>query len=538
MLKTRTHLTPRGGRHFLFHGQGKSTVKKIAENTDTRGIGGYIVAPGSVIDGKVYRVEGAADIAPAPADLIERAGRNPAPRITTCNVELDLAHNVESGEREAKSWDRVAEGDGSDAAAIANSNRLYDLGLSEEKAAELAFAHWGARCGFDLDWIETKAANALAYRQNDVGCDTAEAVFANVKIGAAKAARSSKFHPYSPDEFEKWPDPEFLIDGFLPRVGIAMVYGPSRGLKTFIALEALLSTASGLPFLGKFAVTHTGAVVYCAAEAPFGLAKLRYRAWCRARGVSNVPGFYLVKAVPRISDKADTAALVEEIKALGVPVRAVVLDTVARMTGGEDENQAATGNQVIESAEAIREALDCAVILIDHTGKDAAKGARGSSAKFAGADAAFEVSRDGDGLLVTIACRKQKDADEGEPFHALAEKAHGSLVLKWVEAATAKEMLAPAESGWPSKVSRALAKLRTEAVTEVTTKVLADQIAHDLEDDDPEAPRIISKRLTERVKPGSPKFDHQIAVYARNIGSDSRSDWRWSIPTDTKEISI
>ncbi|MEZ6142124.1 MAG: bifunctional DNA primase/polymerase [Zavarzinella sp.] len=49
--------TPRGGKHYYFHAAGnkwKSSAGQLDENVDVRSMGGYIVAPPSVVDGKKY----------------------------------------------------------------------------------------------------------------------------------------------------------------------------------------------------------------------------------------------------------------------------------------------------------------------------------------------------------------------------------------------------------------------------------------------------------------------------------------------------
>lgn len=50
--------TPRGGRHYLFRQNGeplRNTAGRLADHVDTRADGGYIVAPGSVVNGKPYQ---------------------------------------------------------------------------------------------------------------------------------------------------------------------------------------------------------------------------------------------------------------------------------------------------------------------------------------------------------------------------------------------------------------------------------------------------------------------------------------------------
>ena len=55
MVTTRTVITPSGGRHLYFHGSLPSTVGKLGPGLDTRGRGGYVLVPPSVIDGREYR---------------------------------------------------------------------------------------------------------------------------------------------------------------------------------------------------------------------------------------------------------------------------------------------------------------------------------------------------------------------------------------------------------------------------------------------------------------------------------------------------
>jgi hypothetical protein len=84
---TLTNITPSGGRHLLYVmpadgrlGNGQST---LAPGIDTRGDGGYIVAPPSVINGKAYRWEDeSAPIIPCPAPVVEALTREESPADT------------------------------------------------------------------------------------------------------------------------------------------------------------------------------------------------------------------------------------------------------------------------------------------------------------------------------------------------------------------------------------------------------------------------------------------------------------------------
>ncbi|MGW4520136.1 bifunctional DNA primase/polymerase [Amycolatopsis sp. NPDC004378] len=69
--------TPTGGRHLLYTAPPgcrlRSTVKHIASNIDTRGWGGYALAPGSVLPEGGYRLLDDTDPAPLPGWLVQAA---------------------------------------------------------------------------------------------------------------------------------------------------------------------------------------------------------------------------------------------------------------------------------------------------------------------------------------------------------------------------------------------------------------------------------------------------------------------------------
>ncbi|MGW5394713.1 bifunctional DNA primase/polymerase, partial [Streptomyces koyangensis] len=73
---TRSVRTASGGAHLYFSAPGgahlRNTAGTLGPLIDTRAHGGYVLAPGSVIDGRAYRVEGPALIRPLPGWLLER----------------------------------------------------------------------------------------------------------------------------------------------------------------------------------------------------------------------------------------------------------------------------------------------------------------------------------------------------------------------------------------------------------------------------------------------------------------------------------
>lgn len=88
----------------------------------------------------------------------------------------------------------------------------------------------------------------------------------------------------------------------------------------------------------------------------------------------------------------------------------VVIDTLARAFASGDENSSQdVGRFIAHVDELIKNRWGCNVMIIHHAGKDAAKGARGSSALKAALDQEFQVTK----AIETreLKCTKMKDAE-------------------------------------------------------------------------------------------------------------------------------
>ncbi len=101
---TRTVETPTGGYHFYFSSSDPEIGNRTAmrEGIDIRGNGGYVVAPGSVIDGKPYRVVVDEGIAPLPCSLAEEIQGVVVDRSIQLSPSPDLVaalNGVEAGQR-------------------------------------------------------------------------------------------------------------------------------------------------------------------------------------------------------------------------------------------------------------------------------------------------------------------------------------------------------------------------------------------------------------------------------------------------------
>lgn len=81
--RTRTIRTPSGGAHYYFRLPAGvdlgNTCRALGPGVDTRGTGGYVLAPPSVVDGRPYVVVDPAPVALLPVAIVERL-RPPRPR--------------------------------------------------------------------------------------------------------------------------------------------------------------------------------------------------------------------------------------------------------------------------------------------------------------------------------------------------------------------------------------------------------------------------------------------------------------------------
>jgi hypothetical protein len=212
-------------------------------------------------------------------------------------------------------------------------------------------------------------------------------------------------------QLDALPPPEWLVDGLIPEKSLVVPFGPPKAGKTFVVLSWALHVAAGAPWFGR--AVKQGAVVYIAGEGTGGLS-LRLRAMRAAYDISvDAPLFVVPRAVNfRLeSAVADLVALVR-VTVGDMTVAMVVIDTLARAMPGADENSAQEVGLVIAGCDLVRDTLGCTVVPIHHSGKDVARGARGTSALRGAWDTALEIA--GSGKRVTMTVVDQKEAEAGQ----------------------------------------------------------------------------------------------------------------------------
>lgn len=419
--------TPTGGRHVFYrlpegHPGVPNSVEKLGKGLDVRATNGYVVGPGSEINGRLYTIKCDNPIVMAPEWLVLKLGTI-VPSLRTVAPVPDAHPSVFDC---AAEWlakqEPAVEGQGGDAHTYAVACGLRDLGVSEPQAMQLMLK-WNDGCS--PPWTPTeigvKCRNAYYYGQNEPGTAVAAPedfpVVQNIEQNSAvqdfgsytdsvqsiKKARAERLSAFANRESK---GPGYLIKGLLQRNSYAVGYGaPSEG-KTFVFLDIGYHVAARLPWMGH--KVHGGLVLHLAYEGAGGLVK-RAKALRQKYGDEDVP-HYVVNAAFNLREKVGRKELGAVLAELPEKPVLVVIDTLARALMGGDENSAQDVGAFNSAIAALIESTGACVLLIHHSGKNKNAGARGSSALLGAIDTELEVG----GGCVTAS--KQRDVEMGAPI--------------------------------------------------------------------------------------------------------------------------
>jgi len=223
---------------------------------------------------------------------------------------------------------------------------------------------------------------------------------------AEQAETTYRFRPVPFDRIKWSQSAEYLINGIIPRIGLALIYGPPKSGKSFWAFDTAVHIAMGCEYRGRR--VRQGAVVYVAAEGGKGFEK-RIEAFRRTCGGDGAP-FYLITARPNLI--RDHKELIEAIRrGLGadMPV-AVYIDTVNRSLVGSESKDTDVA-QYISACGAVEDAFSCAVVLVHHSGLEGGR-PRGHTSLTGSSDVQISVARDAaQNIVTTVEFEKDGPAD-------------------------------------------------------------------------------------------------------------------------------
>lgn len=237
---------------------------------------------------------------------------------------------------------------------------------------------------------------------------------------------------------ETEPPLEWLIEGLWVDKARGLIAGNPGVGKTWLALDMLMSVASGQLCLGKYPVKQ-GAVLLVEEEASELNLSRRVHAMARARNLhdADLTNFYhltrqFVK-IPRDMKEIVFFVLENDIKL-------VVFDSLRRFHGG-DENSSTEMQKVLDAFAMISSFCNCSVVLIHHLAKRNDKSPtplferlRGSSDLWAWRDCLIGVEGEEDATEAT--CSFQfRDAEAQAPLRVrrVVDSMSGAITLEALE---------------------------------------------------------------------------------------------------------
>lgn len=319
---------------------------------------------------------------------------------------------------------------------IAKAVKVVDLGLQEQKADAYEFIEAGG------GRAELAALVKAAPKINSVDDVTIperlQAIQPNAPIDVPQPQVEDIAKEFAPDppkqadkpkpaktiKIESWDEiqdepVEWLIEGVIPKGSFTALYGPPGSFKSFIALDIAEAIATGRAWMGR-EVKKSSGVLYLAGEG-FGGIGARIKACKMHHQTENGAPIYIVRHQLNLRSSAEDfnalmLAVVQLVEQTGMEFSLAIVDTLARAFGGGNENSSEDMGAFITAMGKVQEFLNCALMVLHHSGKDAAKGLRGHSSLLGAVDTELELLRFDEQMKGVITISKQKDGADNERF--------------------------------------------------------------------------------------------------------------------------
>jgi len=263
-----------------------------------------------------------------------------------------------------------------------------------------------------------KITDAIAYAQSAVeanaeveDADTHEEQDATPEPSEQPQERLPRIRVELEEDMKSEPV-RWLVDNLIPAGGLVGLFGRPGSYKSFVSLAIAGAVASHTDFLGRS--TEPGDVVYVAAEGGSGL-KRRTTAMRMRHGLDFEGRLGFVRAQLDLrSSVDDMELLIEAIAKTGLKPKLLVFDTLNRLYGGGDENDAGNMSAFLSIIGGLQQAFDGATAIVVHHQGHAEARMRGSSSLLGAVDTELHVTKvleTETSRLGQLAVTKQKDGE-------------------------------------------------------------------------------------------------------------------------------
>lgn len=255
--------TPSGGLHLYYRNSDfKSTASTLAMGIDTRGIGGYVLAAGSEIDGKFYS-SAVSSLRPRdslddiPFWLSEALSSSKKKNTETPNGHKtiiednpdDIAYAIEL----LQNLEGATEDGTGDITTYKTFCKLKERGISLTTAIDLALEHWNPNCEppWESEELKTKAENAYRYGQNATGVKSPLAEFDIPKEQPTEIKHTHNYAPgWMPKKANQIPRRQWVIPGIAQKGKVTLIVSEPGVGKSTLTLGTMLAKTSGKKLMG------------------------------------------------------------------------------------------------------------------------------------------------------------------------------------------------------------------------------------------------------------------------------------------------
>lgn len=425
--ETLTIRTGGGGHHYYFkRPEGEhwpNTAKKLGPGVDTRGDGGYVVAPPSVHPDsrRPYQVEVRKNLAPLTGPVLELLKPKAVERErveyrsddiprgygeTALRNECEAVANAPDGQRN-HALNRAAFSLGQLVASgvIDEGYLRAELGAAA-RAAGLAereiekTIESGMKAG--LAQPRQVPERRLAVVRPSSGGSSAPPAPSDPKgrtpweealhkarldlelqVGAVADASAPLFESTAELMDAELPDTAWLIEGLLTEGAVAVVSGEPKTTKTWAALHMGLALAAGRKAFGEFWVPRPRPVAAFLTEDGRRGLRNRLRSFCAAQGLEprEVTRNMHHSCMKRIDLRRieDATLLLASVRMLPEPPALIVVDPLRNVIGNANEDKAHEMAPVLETMRALRALTGATIQFVHHASKigESSKGRRG-----------------------------------------------------------------------------------------------------------------------------------------------------------------
>jgi len=371
---TFTVRTGSGGAHFYYRADGFGQ-RPLGPGVDIRASNGYVVGPGSIVNGQAYVITSDAAIADLPAEVAALLNRKREREWSGASApsigDVDTPRQKQAARSYLRSEPPAVEGERSNR-AFAIACRVMDFGISADVALVL-LGDWNDRCAppLDDDELETIVHNAAQYRKTPIGSDDPAEGFEPVTvadsareiINRATGIVSRSAASITPKNIE------WLWSDRIPRGKLWMLAGHGDLGKTTVLLYIAANISKG----GKWpdgTPCPQGRVIYVSAEDAAD-DTIVPRLMAAHADLDNVQ---LIEATRREDGKgirtfdlnADIDKLEKLCDALG-NVAMIIFDPISSYMGGKvDGRQTIQVRNVLEPLQRFAERTKIAVLMNNH----------------------------------------------------------------------------------------------------------------------------------------------------------------------------